>query len=1068
IGLRPSTSFLKKGESIKVEVIAVTPGGQLVSGQKINLKLIRREWRSIRQASLRGHWRWRSEPQDLEIESCQITTETQSVKITFKPEKAGFYFFLASSRDNRGNPITTSTCFYVSGNDYVAWEQKEDDTIDLVPNAPSYRPGEISQILVQSPYEKAKALITIEREFILEAKVVDLVGTASTIEIPIKTEYIPNVFVSVLLVQGRKNSPEETEESNDLGIPSFKIGYTILPVDPAEKKLEVKINGLQSEYKPGDKVNLTLKIESLGNPVARASVTLACVDLGVLNLIGYEIPDLFSFFYGHRPLSVRTSETRIHLVNQRQLGEKGEEPGGGGEKAVMAASQTMAEIMLRSDFRPTAYWTPSIITNESGEANVSFILPDNLTTFLVMAVAQTKDSCFGRGEASLRVTKKLMLQPSLPRFCRVGDEFEAGVVVHNFSQNKGEVRLNFECSGLTLLDKIKEHLFPLQAGESREILFRVKAEKAGQASFIFRAVMGQEKDGLQIKIPIHLPRPTETVAVFGQLGAQEKSKQEKIIFPDKVILEASSLNLEAASSALIGLKGSFDSLQNYPYSCLEQKVSAVLPYILAKKLIIDFKLTTLGEKEINDLIDRRLKEIIAYQKETGGFAAWPDFNQTSPFLTCYATFALIKAKEAGFKVNPETINKAADYLLSYGRSEWKQLRQPYGERTFNSIQAYALYILGLLNRPQIALMQKLYDNKSNLSLFGRAYLLKAINQSQTMPLAKEALIKDLLNKIKVTAGEAYFEDDEGLDGRWIFSSPGRTTALILQTLIETKSDHPLLAAVTRWLVNRQMALAKGSFSSTQENFYLFWSLSDFYRLKEREVTDFRARFYLAGKVLLEEKFGPSIKEIKKAQFSLKDLKEKQKLSPGREYFLQMEKEGQGNLYYGIKLNYAPATSFPPRDEGLAVAKRIESLERNEKDGSAGEIKAGSLVVVTLEIAVPQELLYVVIDDPLPAGFEAINPSFRSESEEAWRKLESLIKAEPSRPRPWWAGFNHIERHNDRVILFADSLSPGVYVHRYLARALNFGTYELPGTKAEQMYAPEVFGRGAEMKIKIVR
>lgn len=1067
IGLRPSTTFLKKGEPIEVEVIAALPDGRLVSRKRINLKLIRREWRSVRQAGV--GWRWRSEREDIEMETQIVTTENKPVSLKFRPDKAGFYFFLASGTDSRRNAISTTTGFYVSGDDYVPWEQREDDTIELVPEATSYRPGEVSRILVKSPYERAKALVTIEREFILEAKVIELVGTSSYIEIPIHREYIPNIFVSVLLVKGRTSPSEQGEARDDLGIPSFKIGYTQIAVDPAEKRLEIKFFGLEPEYRPRDKVSFKLKVDSQGKPVKGASVALACVDLGVLNLIGYQMPDLFSFFYGPRPLSVRTSETRIHIVSQRQLGEKGEEPAGGvGEKA-LAMAPSMAEIMLRGDFKSTAYWTPSVITDQAGEATISFNLPDNLTTFQVMAVVQTKDSLFGRGEASFRVAKKLMLQPSFPRFCRIGDDFEAGVVIHNFSQTKGEVLLNLDFSGINLVAGTTNRQLSLMAGESREILFRFKAEKAGEAGFSFRARMGSETDGLQIKIPVELPRVTETVALAGELNGEEKAGiEERIIFPEKVFPDQSFLEVMTASSALLGLRGCLESLENYPYSCLEQKVSALLPYLVAKKLILDFKLTSLSEKQINELIQQRLKEIIIFQKQIGGFSAWPDSGEISPFLTCYATFALIKAREAGFEINPQIIFRAADYLLSFVRSERKQARQPYGLRTFNSTRAYALYILSLLKRPQPALMEKLYADRNNLSLFGKAYLLKAIHQSRIMEPAKEALIKELLNKIKVTAGEAHFEDDEGRDGGWIFTSNGRTTAIILQALIETGIDHPALSAVARWLINRQLALMKGSFFSTQENFYLFWSLGEFYSLKERVAADFRASFSLGEKILVEETFTRGTREIKKARFSLEELIQKQKISLGKEYPLKVEKEGKGTLYYGLKLNYAPAFQVSPRDEGIAVVIRINPLEPDKKGRAPNEIKAGSLAVVILEIAVPQELLYVVVEDPLPAGFEAINPSFVTESEEAQRRLEELIRAEPSKPKPWWTGFNHIERHDNRVILFADSLTPGVHVHRYLVRALNFGTYVVPGTKIEQMYAPEVFGRSHEMTIKIVK
>lgn len=1072
IGLRPSISFLKKGETISTEVITCLPDGRLSPGHKVSLKLFKREWHSVRQASVGGRSRWRSETRDIEVGASEVTSADKPVMAKFRPEKAGFYFFLASAEDSRKNLITTTSYFYVTGADYVAWERREDDMVELVADAPSYRPGETSRLLVKSPYEKAKALLTIEREHIIEAKVIDIEGTASYLELPIKSEYIPNVFVSLILAQGRQALPL-AETTDDLGIPSFKVGYLNLPVDPEEKRLRVRIDGLQPEYRPRQKVQIRLKVEGNDGLQAGASLAVACVDLGVLNLIGFKTPDPFSFFYGECSLSVGTSDTRIHLISQRQLGEKGEEPGGGGEASLMDMAPEMAEIMLRGTFRFTAYWNPKVVTDDRGEATVSFILPDNLTTFRVMAVTQTKDSKFGQGEATFRVSKKLMLQPSTPRFCRVGDTFEAGVVAHNFSDSREELVLNVKSTGLTPKDKRTEHRVSVPPGESREFLLPFQAEKPGEAILAFEGRMGKESDGLEVKIPVYLPRPTESVALYGEISSQELEKKvaatEKIILPETRFPENGWLEIQAASSALVGLEGSLQNLVNYPYACLEQRVSSLLPFLVGKRLLVDFMLTSLTAEKIDEFVRQRLREIASYQKAHGGFSAWPDSDGVSPFLTCYAVFALIKAREAGYDINPEILDLAARYLTDFVRSEKKQGDQPLSQRGWSSTRAYALYILSLLKKPQTALMAKLFDQRESLSLFGRTLLLKAMYQAKAFPEARNTLIKELLNKIKVRAGEAYLEDDEGRDGFWLFSSNGRTTASGLQTLVEVGYDHPSLAAMARWLVNRQKALLQGNFGSTQENFYLFYGLSAFYSSREAGLADFTASFSLLTQRLFTEKFSPATKEIKKTRFRLDELLRNKEtgLRPGIELPLRIEQQGRGSLYYGVRITYAPPEAFPPRDNGLAVIKSIEPLNKNLARGR-NEIKAGSLAVVTLEIAFPQESMYVVVNDPLPAGFEAINPAFQTESEEAQRQLAAQFETELQKKRVWWSGFDHVERHDDRVLLFANWLPPGVYVHRYLVRALNPGIYGVPGTKVEQMYSPEVFGRTPEITVKIGR
>jgi hypothetical protein len=918
---------------------------------------------------------------------------------------------------------------------------------------------------VKSPYERAKALVSIERESILEARVLDIEGTASHIEIPVLPEHIPNIFVSVLLVHGRAATASAGIE--DVGQPSFKIGYLNLSVNPALKRLSVDIENPRTEYKPRETVRLKFKVSGASTAAINspACLSVAVVDVGVLNLIGFETPDPFSHFYSERPLSVRTSETRLHVVGQRDYGEKGEEPGGGvGALREPAQPFGLAEVELRGDFKSTAYWNAALLTDERGEASVTFPLPDNLTTFRIMAVAQTKDSHFGRSETSFRVSKKLLLQPSLPRFCRVGDKFEAGVVVHNFSSAKGDVTVALEASGIRLLDKKKERRFNLKPGESREALFSLEADKPGLASFAFRGRLGFETDGLELKLPVHLPRPTESVALSGETTT---TAEERVLIPNEVYPDQSRLEVGAASSALLGLKSSLDFLSDYPYACLEQRLSALLPYIVARRVLVDFKLTSVSEKDIDTLVRKGLKETAAFQKESGGFSAWPDSSFESPFLTCYAAFALIKAQEAGFEIDRERLERAAGYLINFLRAKWSQSRQPFGQRAWKSTRAYALYILGLLNKSQPAYLERLYAEKDSLSLFGQTLLLKALQRGKGLPAGRAALLQDLLNKIKVSPSEAHFEDDEGRDGRWIYSSNGRTTALILQTLIETGEDHPLLASIARWLVSRQRA-SSGRFASTQEEFYLFYGLNEFYNSRERVSADFAGKITLANQTLLEQRFSPASGEIKTALIGLEKLKapDKDAGAGRRELPLKIEKKGEGVMYYGARLTYAPTRPAVPRDEGIAVSKKIEPLDGWPE--SAEGVKAGSLVVVTIEVAVPQEMLYVVVDDPLPAGFEAVNPSFVTESEEAARRLEGITASAASPPAPWWQGFSHMEMRDDRVLLFADSLAPGLHTHRYLARALNFGRYVLPGAKAEEMYNPEVFGRSQEALIKVIQ
>ncbi len=1046
IGLQPSTTFLPKGEELAVRMITVKSDGQMDPEKKIQLKLIRREWNSVRKSGIGGRFHWITEKVDTDIEAQTLRTKNEPLQIAFSPQKAGFYLLQAEGKDRRGNIVATKTYFYVTGKDYIPWERQNEDIVELIADSSSYRPGDEARILVKSPYERANALITVEREFVLHSEVREIIGSSNQIEIPITSDYLPNVYVSVLLVQGR-TAPQVEDNTQDLGKPSFKIGYAKLSVDPSEKRLAVDILKLAPTYRPGEEVFLDLKVKDWKGNGTKASVAVAVVDVGVLSLIGYQTPDPFSHFYSHKSLAVHTADSRPFVLEQLTFGEKGEDVGGGLGEMMRAALPSLSEIELRGDFRFTAYWNPSLDTDEEGNARVAFALPDNLTTFRVMAIAQTRDSRFGRAETHFKVTKPLLLQASLPRFARVGDEFSGGVVIHNQTSGGATVMIDCQAKGILFRDESNTRQISLSPGESDEVLYTFKVEKPGEAEFDFRARMGDETDGLQISIPLKLPRPSETVALSAET---EESAEEKIRIPDNAYPDESRIDFSASASALSGLKGSVDFLTDYPYLCLEQRLSSILPYIVAKDVLSDFALSKLSRDEMKDHVQKNLKELSEYQRDDGGFGLWPDSLYDSPFNSCYTAFALAMAKKASFSVDEESVGRLIQYLKNLIRGRVDKPNYPYGQGAWQTIQAFALYTLALHNQPEPSYAEKLFLERNTLTLFGKTLLLKALNQGKGGIDAQNILIQELTNKAKVTPTSAHFEDDAGREGRWIYSSNNRTTALILQSFLEVGIEIPLLDSVARWLVERRKA---GTWATTQENFYVFYALSEFYKKYEKVEPDFKIEVSLAEKRLLEE----SIKARNQVMRIGQSLEE---MEQGKVIPLMIKKKGKGRLYYQTRLTYAPQQELPPRDEGFSIVKEMTTLDGKPLDA----FQAGTLAVVTLQVILPQESLFMVLEDPLPAGFEAVNPFFRTESEEQQRQMERL-RGETEGGR-WWRGFNHIEMHDDRVLLFADSLTPGIHTHRYLVRALTYGTFHAPGTKVEEMYAPEVFGRSGETKIQI--
>lgn len=1049
IGIKPQKTFVDEKNPIAFEFISTTPAGELVQGKNIAIEIIRRQWVSVRKAGVEGRYEWVTERKDSIVHSFKVKTDTKSVTKSYTPERTGFYIIQAQGKDGKGNTVITSTYFYATGKGYFSWRRSDDDRIEIVPDADTYKPGDIARILVKSPYEKALALVTVEREFVLERFTRELTGSSDVVEIPIAQDYLPNVYVSVILVQGRTGFDKLDEEGEDIGKPSFKIGYTNLTVDPQTKHLDVSIETNKEEYRPQDSVTVKLKVNNLKGKGEKAEVVLAVVDVGVLNLIAYQTPDPFPVFYGARDLSVQTAENRLNIIGQRSYGEKGENRGGGGGPG--------AAFAYRTEFLTTAYYNARIYTDANGEATVKFKLPDNLTTFRLMATAHTKRSSFGANESNIRVKKPLLLLEALPRFARLGDEFEAGIVVHNNTHASGPVDVEASADNIKLKDKpIKSVEVP--DGQEKEVRFAYYADRVGQATFRFKVTLANEADGIQLSIPVISPRLTEAVALYSQTTERAK---EAVTVPSEIYPEVGYLELTTSSSAFVGLEGSIEYLMKYPYECLEQKTSRILPFIVAEDVINSFNLSELQGKDLKRFVQATLDEFKDFQHYNGGFKFWQDSYRPSPWLTAYVMYALGMARRKGYNLEWDMISRAQAYLQEVLRRDDVDWEYPYTLNVQLTTKSFILYALALWDKYDHGYLSKLFEKRDQVSLFGKTLLLKAAHIYDNAHYRNE-LRRILLNKIKMSPTTAHFEEPDESGMSWIWHSNVRTTALILQAFLETGGEFDNAEKIIKWLVNERKI---GRWRSTQENIYVFNAFNTYYRTYEKQTPNFAASIYLENKEIVKELFKGRQLEIRRTEIPLVDLPKDKELP------VNVEKQGDGRLYYGLRMLYAPTRELKPRDEGIAVFKVIEPLI----EGATGsELTAGAIYKVTISVVTPQERNFVVVDDPLPAGVEVINTSFDTESKQVLKMMTGETQGYSDYDEYYyedeyyddyyydyyyysWGTFDHWEIYDDKVLLFADALYAGEHTFSYLVRAMTYGTFTMPSTKAEEMYTPEVFG-----------
>lgn len=1046
LGLKPRSTFmdLSRDRRMAVDLVAVDPGGRAVGEQAVEVALVREQWNSVREVGTDGILRWKSERTEETLATQRVTTVAgKALRLHMPVEEGGSYLVRVSGRDVRGNLVRSEAYFYATGAGYVAWQRDDDDRIELIADKNTYAPGETARILVASPYEEARALITVEREGILSSRIETLRGSAPQLEIPLTDEHLPNAFVSVVLLSGRTAAPGAAA---DPGAPSFKIGYVNLPVDAGTRHLRVEVKPRQAQYRPGDEVDVELRlVDGRGRGVA-GEIAFSAADAGVLNLIGYRLPDPFDAFYGPRALGVTTSETRASLVRQRNFGQKAEDQGGGGGDR--------AEL-LRKDFRPLAHWAPALRTDGSGRARVRFRLPESLTTFRLMAAAATADHRFGRGAADVVVTQPLVLQAALPRFARLDDAFEAGVLVTNTTGAAGEATVTAQAEGLTL-DGPARLSVRLGDGATREVRFRWKAARSGEARLRFEAALGRERDAFAVTLPVSLPTTKRVDAVF---ASTEAAAREAVQVPADRIPGLGRLEARLSATALVGLDGASRYLFTYPYGCLEQRTSRIRPLLLAEDLLQAFDLEALGGADRRALVEGWLATLPDYWVG-GGFTMWLGGREANPYLTAYVVLALAEARAAGYAVPDALTARAVDALATQVRTQGARPSY-FPAAAWNETRTLMLLALARHGRVLEPELNALAEASGTLTPEGEALLLRALVAAGRPALRRHVapLTERLRARVVVEPTGAYLTTPVGDAYAWIFASDTRATAFGLTALVEAAPGGDTQALAERMVQSLMASRTEGAWPSTQDNAAVIDAFRTYYLAYERQTPAFTAAVQAAGRALVEGRFEGRSLRVAEGTLPLAGL------PTGTPLALQISKAGAGRLYYALRLETYTNAPQDALAQGLVVERRLQRLDdRGQPVGEAlttgnrtVTLPPGALVRVTLRLSSPTDRGYVVVDDALPAGLEALNAAFETTN-------QALL--EGTGQSRWWGSFNHTEIRDDRVLLFADYLLRGEHTYTYVARATTPGTFVHPPARAEAMYQPEVNGRTATGRLVV--
>ena len=981
IGVKKDFGNLAEGSQARFDVIAVGPDGLRASRRNVHWSLYR----------LSNDYQWYKQDGRWNFEQVKSSRRVADGAVDLAPEAAakiaamvGLGHYRLDLRDDDPNDAQTSVTFDVGWSGEA--KAPTPDQLDVTLDKPAYASGETMKLKVFARGD-AKATIAVLGEGVKTTLDADLKKGDNEITLPIGSDWGVGAYALVLA-----HRPLDKAAGR---MPGRAIGLAWFSVDPDAHRLNIALNAPE-RARPREKLDLPIQLAGLA-PGEEAYVTVAAVDVGILNLTRYVTPDPSGHFYGQRALSTEIRDIYGYLIDGLQ-GARGAIRSGGDS----GGEETSAE---KPDQEPLALYSGLVRVGPDGAAKVSFELPAFNGTVRVMAVAWSKGRT-GSVSADVIVRDPVVVQASLPRFLALDDQSRLNLRLDNVEAAAGDYRLSVALHGplagdaatlnqtVTLGAKGKASVnVPLRATGVGAVSLDVKLTGPKFAATQSLALIVEPGTSALVERSFHTLQPGESLVLSRDLLAE--------FIPTTGAVAASATPLGAVDVA-----GLLTALDVYPWFCSEQTVSRAMPLLYLSKLTGAERDALQGD--IPARVDRAIAILLSRQDSNGGFGLWSAESSEDMWLTAFVSDFLTRARENKYVVPQKAMDQALDRLRNYVVN----ISDVKGEN--NAALAYALYVLARNGRPVAGDLR--YFEDARLDVFDTPF-------ARAQLAAASALTGDRARAQKtfVAAGDALSAARSSNMSRADYGSRLRDGAGLLTLAAESQAD-PALILKTAQVVDA--AAAATPHASTQEESWMVLAAQAFAAQAENQTLSID---------------GAPHKGVFAMRYDDSALTGKP---------VTLVNQGQAPVKIAISVSGRPVAKAPEESQGYRIERGFYRLDGTPVAPNA--IRQNDRLVVALKIT-ETEAAYarLIMEDRLPAGLEIDNPDlYDGGSTENLEWVKATVAP------------THTEYKDDRfVAAFERSGSDkATFAVAYIVRAVTPGTYILPPATIEDMYRPERFGR----------